>query len=488
MTKVSLSKDTLMYSFMFWGQKLSAVIVLPFAITHFTAADFGYYSLIQITASLLFILGMLAVADQGLPRFFMEAKEEGEKKAYVTAAFFISGLGNIVVVALLFISCLFLPETFMGITSPKTLAMLAAGLCLTQTFFYLGNSLLRWTFQIELVLKINLTRSVLASATIIIGILCFGWKAEEALWTIIISNLLAGIWANYEARHFLDFQSPRKNQIKQLLLFSWPLWILNILAFLALYLNNFILARLTNLSDLGIYSLAIFIASLFETLTAGFFYATGPYILATYKEDWAPKKLADYFTRISLIGIACIIILGLWGPFIINFFRGDNAYSGLGALVPWVISGTIFYYLGAYFSPGPYIFKKTYWNVIAFAIAVALNVFLSYRFIPSFGILGAGIAFALSNCFASLLLLLISQKLYPIPLQLLKAFLTIIGVTTFISMIQIKFLVNVSSGISTFLMLLPITVILVALAGILYYRDIKDLDFLKRLAKPPILN
>lgn len=481
MTKVSLSRDTVLYSIMFWGQKLTALIVLPFAISHFTTSDFGYYSIVQITASFLFVLGMLAVADQGLPRFFIETEDESQKKAYVTATFIISFIGNILFLILFILFFLIYPNNFRDIGSPKIFTGITAILFLTQSFFYLGNSLLRWTFKTNLVLMLNLSKTVASSALIIFGIFFWSWKAEESLLTLAISNLIGGIWANHKIRHLLDFKSPCLEHIRKLLKFSWPLWGLNIFAFLSLYANNFLLAKLTTLGDLGIYALAVFAASLFETLTGGFFFATGPYILTTYKEDWAPAKLAQYFSVVSAIGVASIIVLGLWAPLIIKLFKGDNSYEKLGVIIPWVLSGTIFYYLGAYFSPGPYITHKTHWNFITFFVSVVLNVVLSIILIPLYGVLGAGFSIAIANCCSGIFLLYLSQRLYYVPLHPIKAFSSIIITAAIISIIQGMIFQNNPDGVVKLMVISATTMFLLTATTLYYYNDVKNISTIRKI-------
>ncbi len=433
MSKISLSKDTVLYTIMFFGQKATYLILAPLMIHFFTAAEYGYFTLVNMFSSFLLILGIMGVADQGLPRFLLETHDEEEKKGYVNATFFITLVANVLIVFLLTAVIPFISKVLKIVGSPWIFYGMVVVMSLSQTVFYLGNLLLRWTFQSSQVLRINLSKSVLSTLLAATGIIFLTWQAKETLLATAFITLLSGFWANYCIRNYLHWGKFSIQQVKRLLRFSYPLLGFNLVAFCSLTMNGFLLAHLTNLHDVGIFSVAVLIANIFETITSGFFWASGPYILSTYKETWAPKKYAEYFNLISILGIVCIIILGIWGGPIIKLFKPDGTYQNIGILIPWVLGGTIFYHLGAYFSPGPYLQHKTYINFFVFLFASIFNFTLSYLLIPLMGIVGAGIAVTLSNLFAAVCLQIISHRLFFIPNSWRKIFSIIFLIIVLVS-------------------------------------------------------
>ena len=224
---------------------------------------------------------------------------------------------------------------------------------------------------------------------------------------------------------------------------------------------------------MGIFAVSYSVASLFETLIGGFFLAWGPYMLSTFRETWAPQRYAQFFSIFSCLGIMCIIGLGLWGSPIVLLFRPDGTYKDIGIFIPWIISGTLLYYLGGYFAPGPAIRKKTYWKLYGFILAAGSNAGLNYILIPKLGILGAGVATTSSSLFAGTFNQIISNRLYFIPNKWKSSFLIIMLFTALVSFLQNDMFTFNINEISIMIRVL-ITIMLMVLGICLFYRDIRD--------------
>jgi O-antigen/teichoic acid export membrane protein len=268
---LSLAKDTGFYSIANWGRRFVGLATAPVLIAYFSPAEYGYMSLVQTLASLCSILGLLAIVDQGLPRFFIDSEEEGEKKGYFSTAAFASCLG------VLGVSCLTLGFTpLVGIfiddvASPIVFTALIAVLCLGQSVYYAGSNMLKWTFQSPLFMKITLCQAIIGGGLTIFLVVVFGAKAKCVLVVMALVALGAGIVANWGVRGYFRFAAISRQKFGQLVTYSWPLLGLNIFAFFTRSLDRIFLASLTSLTSVGIFSVSYMIASVFETLISGFF-------------------------------------------------------------------------------------------------------------------------------------------------------------------------------------------------------------------------
>ncbi|MCK4487165.1 MAG: oligosaccharide flippase family protein, partial [Desulfobacterales bacterium] len=160
---MSLSKDTFFYSIANWGRRLVGFIAAPVIIAYLSPSDYGYMSLVMTIASFCSILGLLAVSDQGLPRFFIDTKEEIEKKRYVTTSFFISGIGVLSVVLIIICSTPVVPIVIKDIKAAFIFTLLVAFLCLSQSLLYVGNNMLKWTFRSSLFTKITIIQTLIGA-------------------------------------------------------------------------------------------------------------------------------------------------------------------------------------------------------------------------------------------------------------------------------------------------------------------------------------
>jgi O-antigen/teichoic acid export membrane protein len=369
---------------------------------------------------------------------------------------------------------------------PIVFTSLVALVCLTQSFLYVGSNMLKWTFQSPLFMRITLFQTLAGAALTICIVVFLGWRAKGVLLAGALVSLAAGAWANWSVKEYVKLSMVSKRKLKELSAYSWPLLALNIFAFFTRSLDRLFLASLASLSAVGIFSVSFAVASLFETLVVGFFFAWGPYMLSTFRESWAPERYAQFFGVLSWLGIVSIVGLGLWGSPVVLLFRPDGIYKEIGVFIPWIVAGTVLYYLGGYFAPGPAIKKKTYWKLYAFMLAGTSNGILNYILIPKLGVLGAGIATAFSSLLAGSFNQIVSNKLYYVPNRWKSSFALILVFTIAVSFIQRENsavnIINISV-----LLRMVLTLVLLALGSIPFYGDIKRSgmiqEFVGRLAQ-----
>jgi O-antigen/teichoic acid export membrane protein len=308
----------------------------------------------------------------------------------------------------------------------------------------------------------------------------FGWRAKGILLMGSLVALAAGIWANVSVKKYIKPSTISRNKLKTLATYSWPLLGLNIFAFFTRSLDRIFLASLASIGAVGIYSVSYAIASIFETLVVGFFFAWGPYMLSTYREPWAPQRYAQLFSAMSCLGVVSIIGLGIWGTPVVMLFRPDGEYKEVGVFIPWIISGILLYYLGGYFAPGPSITKKTYWKLLGFMLAGTSNAILNYALITRIGILGAGIATTISSLLAGIFNQVVSNRLYFVPNRWRFSFAFILIFTTVVSFLQVENPILNINKISYFSRAF-LTIGLIMFAALPFYRDIKALGLLEKL-------
>jgi O-antigen/teichoic acid export membrane protein len=477
-----LAKDTLFYSFANWSRRLVGFAVAPITFAYFTPADYGYMSLVSTIGSFCSIIGLLAIADQGVARFFVDSKDEFEKTSYVTTSFLVCGVSVSCVALIILASTPFMPFLFEDVQVPIVFTSLIAVICLTQSIQYVGSNMLKWTFQSPLFAKITLIHALVGATFTIGGIVVLGWRAKEVLLVGATVALGAGVWANLSIKQYLKFSTVSKKSMKELVTYSWPLLGLNIFAFFTRSLDRIFLGSLTSLSAVGIFSVASTVAAFFETVVGGFFFAWGPYVLSTFREKWAPRRYAQFFSVTAWFGIMSIIGLGLWGSPVVMLFRPDGAYQKIGIFIPWNVSGALIYYLGGYFSPGPTVTKKTYWKLIAFLLAGASNAVLNYTLIPILGILGAGISTTISSLVAGIFNQVVSNRLFFVPNRWKVSFTLIVLFTATISFIQNDIFPYNINGIS-FMNRSLLTIMFMCAAALPFYGDIKASGIINQMVK-----
>jgi len=479
---MSLTKDTLFYSLAKWGQRLAVFISAPFIIAYFTPDQYGYISLINTVASFCSILGMFAIVDQGLPRFFLDTDDDISKQKYASTALVISCTGVLVIILFILITSPVLPYVFKGIDDPVSFSLLMAAVCFAFSLRTISGNMLKWTFQSLLFVKISLVQATISATLIITGIIFFGWRSKEVLLITAAITSLAALVSAFYFKQYFNLSMVSKEKTRDLFFYSWPLLGLNIFAFFSRSLDRIFLASLTSMSMVGIFSVASAVAGIFETLVSGFFFALGPHILSTFRESEAPKRYAHMFNLISCVGIISIVCLGLWGGPLVLLIRPGAAYQNIGVYIPWIVCGTLLYHLGGYFTPGPDIAKKTHWKFTGFAIAGISNGVLNYLLIPPLGIMGAVIATTIASLMGATFNIVVSNQLYTIPLEWILNFIMILVVTAIVSLLQVHHL-PAYGGINIVVSRSLFTLLLVTIPLFIYKRDIMAAQTLKRVWK-----
>lgn len=228
-----------------------------------------------------------------------------------------------------------------------------------------------------------------------------------------LSVLFAGVLGFYllQSRIFPIFGDyPTDKNHEELLKYSLPLLVVGIGQTISAHIDNFMLGWFPNTvaSDIGIYNSALPTAYLISSLSTIFAIILFP-LISTHLakgEDNIASKLISVAVRWTLItSLPLTLVLILFSSTILNTFFGSVYTEGatvlsiiaLGILVKAVVTPIGKYLLAI---------DKTRWMMFNSLAIVLTNTALNYLLIPQYGILGAGIAVAISFLIFSLLIIL----------------------------------------------------------------------------------
>ena len=213
----------------------------------------------------------------------------------------------------------------------------------------------------------------------------------------------------------LGFITPRfdNESFKDVTVFSAPL-LLHVMSLWVIgYADRFILAELTDISSVGVYTLVSTLGLGFSLLHESAFRALQPVIFKHLNEVDSQSEVVGYIWRyyaLSVIAGVLYTILVIEG---MKYYL-DSSYSGAITIFPIVILG--YFFLGLYRVVAVFLYhnKDTAWLTrISFVIA-AFSIILNLILVPKFGLTGTAIAMMISfGCLFVLVKMLIT-KLYKI--------------------------------------------------------------------------
>ena len=275
-----------------------------------------------------------------------------------------------------------------------------------------------------------------------------------------------------------------KENKKELLGYSLPLLLKNLLWFTIGWINILMLGYFKTTSDVGIYNVALPTSTLLMTPTFSIMYLFLPIISELYSKNNLNeinnvyKKISKY---IFMINIPIFLIISLLSKEIVFVLFG-NEY--LKAVVPLVILsfGYLAFSLSDISINTLSVLKKT---KIIFAITLLfslLNAILNYLLIPKYNLIGASIATSSSLLIGSILMIVISYyytKLHPFAFNYKKLIISLL--IPLIIVIIIKKFIILSALINLIIFTpLILLVYIISLFTLKVFEE-DDIEFLKEI-------
>ena len=208
--------------------------------------------------------------------------------------------------------------------------------------------------------------------------------------------------------------------IKKLLKFGLPFVPAGIAYWIFSLSDRFMLARLSTLEQLGLYTVAIKITMGVKFLDRIFGRAWSPHAYRLYRSS---DRHREIFGQVLVYVLTCFsfaaISLMVFGPEILRIFTTPKYYAAAYAIYPLSLS-LVANGLNQVTMLGINLSEKTQYISYCAWLAAIVNLGLNFLFIPKYGMMGAAIATMISYFLLTLSYGLISQRLYPIKLDVGK--------------------------------------------------------------------
>jgi O-antigen/teichoic acid export membrane protein len=444
-----IAKDSLIYGFgNFLFKGISFAVFLVYA-NIFTVEDFGKMELVITLAGLVAVVMNLGI-NNGVQRFYFDKKENKNNKTLLVS----TGLWALIFwsTIITFFSILivygFEDLILGGYKIPIIFFLLAFLANIPAQLFQYSLDILRlefspWKFTILSAIRYILTLIVSLWFVLILGLDLIG----VFLGSFIALYLSVPI-AFYVIRKNLGFYLD-KLQFKELVKFGYPFIFVGLAYWIFNSVDRWMLGSMTNLTQVGLYSIASKFSYFLVFINTAFAQAWPPIALKLYGENenykhFYSKIFSYWFFGLAIIGIS----LSLFAYEILVLFTPQEYWKA--ATILGILSiGIVFFGTTQITMLGLSIEKKTNIFSLVTWITAITNIILNLIFIPFFQALGAAIATLLSYLVLTVLYLYWSQKIHPIPIEKKKILYSssIIIITLFL----LSFINNINWSIHIFL-------------------------------------
>lgn len=399
-------------------KKGTSFFLIPLYTSYFTTADFGVLEMLQLTASIVATLLTMGI-HSSVTKFYFERDQEEKRNEVISVTLitmFASGL--ILTVAVYFtskyLSAFILDSTlfskhFFLMFADMSIAMLVQ---VPETYLMIKQKAVLYSAVSLLRLALHLLIKIVLITTYDMGIL-------GALYGSIIANTITGLFLlGYILRVVrLSFSF---DILRKMVLYSVPLLGSWIGQFSMNFGDRFFLTKLSDLSQVGIYSLAYKFGLLGQMMLTGPMMMTWqPRSFEIAHEKGSPKIFAQMFTYFVLIQVYFTLSLSIMvKPMLI--LMAEPSYHSAYQYVPLISVSYIFQAIFLYIQFGLMNAKKTAVIGISVLIAAGLNLVLNFILIKHLAIWGATLATVVSYGILPMILLRPSQRCYPIPFEGVK--------------------------------------------------------------------
>ena len=402
--------------------KLIAVALLPLYTRYLSPEDYGAAEILfaaVVAASIVIRFGLI----EAILRFYYKDDEDPAKVVAGTFAglFWLATAGALI--ALPFAGPI--SEALLKESAPDLVRIAIGGLwVLTLWEFLLTLFRLDERARAFFVTTIlNVLAAIVLTVVLVVGLeegargLLLGSYATGAAFVLA---LVALQWRRLSLRFEVAM-------MRRLFRFGLPTMPAEVSLYLLNFVDRLIIARTIGLAEAGLYSLAVKFAQAVNVLVRGFQLAWPPLAYSIRDDEEARRT---YATVVTLFTAGCaFVVTGMWlfSRWIVRTLAAPEffeAYEAIGLITIGVTLYALYQVLVVILGRT----DRTEFNFPAAIGALVANVALNLILVPPLGIVGAGLALALSYLLGLGLMYAFTQRLFPVPYEwgrLLRIVLTV---------------------------------------------------------------
>lgn len=249
----------------------------------------------------------------------------------------------------------------------------------------------------------------------LVAFLGMGWSGRVSAWLIAaLSFSLVAIYY-FKKNEYLK-GTFKLTWVKQSLVFGIPLIPHQIGKLIINQSDRIFISKMISLEATGLYSVGYLVGSLILIISMGAMNVYSPFLLERLSKINEYKKIEIIrFSYTIIFGLIMVfIVLNLLSPIIFNYILAKE-YANSLQYVFWISLSYLFWGIYLVFTGYIIFLKKTAILSILSLISIALNLIGNYYFILYFGAIGAAYATALSFFILTILVIIIAQRIHPMP-------------------------------------------------------------------------
>lgn len=406
-----LVKDVVIYGITGGLSKSLMILLLPVYTRYFIPEEYGVIDLVTTIIMFITIMSMLQM-EAAIGRYFYETKDKNENCRNLSTAFWtIMGCSMVLIILLTIFAkpcanLLFRDDSYSGLFFIAAAILLVSNIYafLTAVMRYIKKPIIYGIFSLVQI-SLTLGASILFVVEMEIGI-------EGVFYGQLVGfSAAATLMLAYSfSRKILGFYWD-KDTIVRYLKFSLPLIPGMVSGWANNYINRFVMLSYLTLTEIGLFTVAFRVASVFRLFEDALKMAWGPFVYESLQKENHKELFKTVFSLSVVLVFTIVMVLSLFANEIFILFATDQYRPaihvmlilflslGLNSLVQIVLIG-------------PVITKKTYYNSILQFVSLVVNVVSLFILVPKYGLIGVPISLLNSTLTLFILSWIYTEKLY----------------------------------------------------------------------------
>lgn len=350
--------------------------------------------------------------DQAYCRYYYEYKERSKKRHLLNICISISLYVSLIISCGLIIAGNPLSRYISGSESRIVICSLVVSVFAQVIWRYL--SLIERMKQHIVLYTILMVLNSVTNKLSFTGLAWFSKDFNICVLAIAVSSLIVTVVFYFLQDEKMRFISPRIIRSDEMSIramkFGIPLMPVSLIAWFNSSIPILLLQRISSYEAVGIYSSTVVLASIIGLIQSGFNTFWVPYYYENYLNG--QQKIRKIHNVICYIMVAFAICLIAFKP-LIYYILGSDYRSGSMVFALLLVS-PVCYTISETTGIGIGISEKSYLNSIIFTVGAFANFLIAFILIPQIGIMGAGLAVAISSILTLILKTIIGEKYYSV--------------------------------------------------------------------------
>jgi O-antigen/teichoic acid export membrane protein len=409
-----LVRHSAVYGFGSIVARVLGVLLLPLYTRYLTPGDFGLIETLVALSAVLTALVTQAMKSAFF-RFYFDSKDERRRLLVVRTAFwYVAAVSTAVLVGGVVLSQ---PISWIlfGTTSHDGLVIAAfVGLWAAMNYEQM-TSLFRVEQRSGAYVTATLANVAITIAATVLLVVVF----EQGPLGVLVGNF-TGTLVVYAAllvysRHALGLQFNR-SLYREMNRFGLPLVPSAVALWLTNFSDRFFLVKLSDLHEVGLYSIGVRLASAIVLLLTAFRLAWPAFAYSIDDDREAGRTYSFVLTYVVYVCCWLALALGLLAPWILKLITTKPFYPAQNVVAPLAFGVAAF---GAYVvvQIGTGRSRQTRSNWLVTGAAAVVDVALNFILIPPYGRMGAAIATVTAYTLLFIAMAWRAQKVFPVPYQ-----------------------------------------------------------------------